>query len=498
MKTHILQLESFDDVISARDKMGGSKAPRIVLVWPKRGRILRRRVDLVILQRYAAQLGAQVALVTRDPEVIDNAKSVGMAVFQSVNRARTVTWRRSRRRRIALGERKGYGVLAKMRRYTHEATQPLKEYALTRILSFVVGVLAVLALVAFLLPGARVTLAPEEQTQQMDIAVRASGDIGAPNLSGGLPAQEMSVVVEAEGEAVSTGRVAVPDRAAQGVVQFTNLSDEAVNVPAGTVVQTLERPAQRFATAHAVTVPAGVGQTSIVTVIAEAAGETGNVAPGAVAAIENQIGANLSVTNVEAFSGGSSQVGPAPSEDDYRALREKMTKDLLNKAGEALRTRLSSGDVLIDPSLVVIRVEEETQDPPPGSPSDRLHLKLRVEMSARVVTYTDLTGVALAALNANLPQGFAPLDETLTVESLSLPQWNAGETARWMIRAQRSIRADWNDNAVIRRITGSHPADAVQRLSADFRLRRAPMIELQPAWWARLPFLPFRIEVVVE
>lgn len=498
MKIHILQLESFDDVISVRDKMGGSKAPRIVLVWPKRGRILRRQVDLVILQRYAAQLGTQVALVTRDPVVIENAKSVGVAVFQSVNRARTAIWRRSRRRRIFSRERKGYSVLAEMRRNAHEAAQPLKEYALMRILAFLTGVLAVLALVAFLLPGARVILAPEEQIQQMDIAVRASESIGAPNLSGGLPAQEMSVVVEAESEAASTGSAAVPDRFAQGVVQFTNLSAGLVNVPAGTVVLTLQQPVQRFATTHAVSVPAGVGQTAIVTVIAETAGEAGNVAPGAVAAIENPIGANLSVTNVEAFSGGSSLVSPAPSEDDYRALREKMAADLRKKAVEALRARLTGGDVLIVDSLTAGRVEEEIQDPLPGTPSDRLRLKLRVEMSARVVRYADLARVAEAALNTNLPAGFAPRNETLSVESLSLPQWNDDEIARWTIRARRLIRADWNDDAVIQKIAGSRLPDAAQRLSADFKLRRAPLIELQPAWWARLPFLPFRIKVVIE
>lgn len=43
MKTHVVQLERDDDVVSARDKMLWSKAPRILVVWPRRGRVLNGR-----------------------------------------------------------------------------------------------------------------------------------------------------------------------------------------------------------------------------------------------------------------------------------------------------------------------------------------------------------------------------------------------------------------------------------------------------------------------
>jgi hypothetical protein len=36
MKTQIIQLESHDDIISIRDKMGWSQTSRILLVWPEK------------------------------------------------------------------------------------------------------------------------------------------------------------------------------------------------------------------------------------------------------------------------------------------------------------------------------------------------------------------------------------------------------------------------------------------------------------------------------
>ena len=73
MKTQIIQLEAHDDIVSTRDKMGWSQTSRIVLVWPNKGKILDRRLDLVLLQRHSMLLGAQLALVTQEEEILFHA-----------------------------------------------------------------------------------------------------------------------------------------------------------------------------------------------------------------------------------------------------------------------------------------------------------------------------------------------------------------------------------------------------------------------------------------
>ena len=92
MKTQILQLEPHDDVISARDKMGWGQTARVLLVWPNRGQILTRRVDLELLLRHSRSLGGQLALVTRDPDVRYHAKRIGIHVFKSVRQAQHTRW----------------------------------------------------------------------------------------------------------------------------------------------------------------------------------------------------------------------------------------------------------------------------------------------------------------------------------------------------------------------------------------------------------------------
>ena len=69
MNTHLLALESHDDLISVKDRMSWAKTPRILLIWPKGEKIALRPLDLRILQRHARALGADLGLVTRDPRI---------------------------------------------------------------------------------------------------------------------------------------------------------------------------------------------------------------------------------------------------------------------------------------------------------------------------------------------------------------------------------------------------------------------------------------------
>ena len=97
MKTQIIQLEPYDDSISVKDKMGWSQTGRVALVWPPRGHLMDRRLDLVLLQRHSRSLGVQIALVTSDPEVRFQADQSGIPVFRSVRKAQTERWTRMRR-----------------------------------------------------------------------------------------------------------------------------------------------------------------------------------------------------------------------------------------------------------------------------------------------------------------------------------------------------------------------------------------------------------------
>ncbi len=83
MKTQIIQLSQYEDAISVREKMSWSQAQRILLVWPAAGRLTNAKLDLTLIARKADSLGAQLAVVTRDPLLCFYADQLGISVFDT-------------------------------------------------------------------------------------------------------------------------------------------------------------------------------------------------------------------------------------------------------------------------------------------------------------------------------------------------------------------------------------------------------------------------------
>src|SRR5512146_659272 len=147
MTTQIITLESHDDLISVRDRTSWAKTPRSLLVWPKYEKVTLRQVDLKVLQRHAASLGAQLGLVTRRRRVRVEAEALHIPVFESTGQAQKVAWPSPRRRRRFAWHppRKD---LREQRDQLSVTEEPWRAHPLVRVLSFIVGVLAVLTLVA--------------------------------------------------------------------------------------------------------------------------------------------------------------------------------------------------------------------------------------------------------------------------------------------------------------------------------------------------------------
>ncbi len=93
MKVQLLYLDPHDDHVSVRDKLGWVKAPRLLIVWPRHGRVLTRRLDLRLVQRQAARRGSQLGLVSFDPDVRDHAAELGIPVFNSADALPESVWR---------------------------------------------------------------------------------------------------------------------------------------------------------------------------------------------------------------------------------------------------------------------------------------------------------------------------------------------------------------------------------------------------------------------
>ena len=96
MKTQVIYLDSHDDIVSIRDRMAWAKSERILLVWPRRGQVDIRPLDLTLLRRHAESLGAQVGLVTRNAELRSAAREEGISFFSGVIAAQKKAWQTKR------------------------------------------------------------------------------------------------------------------------------------------------------------------------------------------------------------------------------------------------------------------------------------------------------------------------------------------------------------------------------------------------------------------
>ena len=495
MKTQIVQLESHDDLISIRDKMSWAKTPRILLAWPHTGGVDVRPLDLELLRRHAVSLGAELGLVTRDGEMRSAARRMNLPVFRSGTEAQRKPWpvraaAGRRRQRVKNMDLRALRAALPGTELFDASRRPGGRLAV-----FAAGVLAVLAVVMVFIPSAEIRMTAPTQAQSVRIAVSAETDATKISLSGVVPARELVYQLEESDSLLSSGHVITPDQTAQGQVTFTNLTAAKLVIPAGAVVLTHADPPVRFVVQDAVDIPAGKGTSAEGFVRALAPGTGGNVPPGSIVAFEGPLGISVAVMNVARTGGGTDVSGPAPTDADRQALRQRLLAQLKVDAGKKLPEQLNKDDVLFPSTFTFSKVVSETYTPGPDEPGGKLSLRLRAEYHAYYAAAADLNRLAGEVLDASLPAGYDPLAETLTVKPASALFEGPDGNMRWQVDATRVLRARIDPAQVIGLVEGKTAGRAGSLLQETFGLERAPQISIQPFFWPWLPALPFRINV---
>ena len=496
VKTQIITLESHDDLISVRDRMSWAKTPRILLVWPKYEEVTLRQVDLKILQRHALYLGAQLGLVTRTRFVREEAEALRIPVFESTGQAQRVSWPAPRRRKWP--RRAPRQDLRAKRERVQIQEEAWRTHPAVRVGMFSVGVLSVLVLVALFIPRAQVTLSPVSTTQSITLPVIANPSVDSVFITGNIPAHEKQVIIEGEHTVVVTGEGVIPQSKARGVALFRNLTQQAVEIPAGTVIQSSDATPIRFVTTGEGEVEAGVGKTLELRIEALEGGLAGNLDAATINAIEGRLGLSLSVTNPEPTTGGRELASVQAGGSDRRHVKTLLMKSLDEMAREKFRAEINPGDVLFDETLNVSQVLSEEYDPPAGAAGTRLTLTMQVEYSILYASASDLTELALLALNASLPAGFSPASEAVTIKPATKPSISDDGIARWTMKVERKIIQFVDPAQVAHLIQGYGSGSAQSRLEENLPLASSPQISLSPSWWPWVPIVPFRISVATE
>jgi hypothetical protein len=495
VKTQILTLEPTDDQAAARDKLTWTQAPRVILVWPARGRILNRRLDLALLQRQASRRGAQIGLVTLDPDIRDEARDLGIPAFKSLDDVSEEAWRtRALRRRqttpslsLPPADRPDLATLRHALPKGRDLPLP------GRWAIFSLAIIAVLLLGISLLPSATITLMPKSETQELVLDVLPQLAAAAPQATGVIPARQVRMRILGEMQQPATGQVQVPVSYASGTAIFTNLSQDAVAIPAGTGVRTLSEPSIRFRTTEEVSLPAEEGATVIVPIQALMPGSSGNLGPGAIEAIDGNLGLQVSVSNPQAIAGGKDEIRIGVAQGDLDALTQALEQDLMHKALQAKQAELPEDETLDEASLQITQVYGRQFSHAVGEATPILRLTLDLEVAGLVYREQDLQEAVQLALVGALPSGRAPIPDSLVINRTGNEAPGQADGS-FQIHAAQELFHPVDLGALGRAIAGKTQDEAIRLLEQDFSLSVQKM-RLFPAWWPRLPWLQPRMTV---
>jgi hypothetical protein len=486
MKLQIIELEPQDDRAALQDALAGSQASRVVFVVPNRGPIRLSRLDWVLIRRQARVRGAQLGIVTRHPAVAAAAHEALVPVFDTMDQATSRPWP---------------GPPAVPSRADRPASSleghsrpPTKARRISRTERIAWGALVLgvwIVAIAVILPHASVVVEPIQAartaTLMLDLSTQRA--TGAPT----LVTRQIETSLSGQLRVPASGTTDAPLGRAAGTVVFTNLADEQeVVIPAGTSVRASSSPGQRFTTKADAQLPAGRGEAFEAPVEAVAAGAQGNLDAGTIDTIDGPVGLLADVTNLEAFSGGSSEPSPAVADADLSRLRRGLTEQLLLQAQSDLLSGVTPEEMLVPGSIRTLSTVEESFDRTVGERAESLGLDLTLEVGGLAVGREQVQRAAQAMVLDLAEPGWSARLDSLVVTGLATSSPSADRL---------TVDAQWQeyrepDRAGLAAAARGLPRPLVaEELERQFSLVAPPSIQVWPAWLPWMPLLDSRIAV---
>ncbi len=494
MKTQIVNIEPHDDYGSVRDKVLWTRSPRVLLVWPGRGSVLSTKLDLVLLKRLGRQYGVVLGLVTFDPQVRSHARQLAFPLFDSVENLPESVWNTWEDQPLLPQAPSQRELIA--RPAIHDTLFKSPRRPLYRFLILLLPISFFISALLLLLPTAVITLQPTTLREFESVAFVLNEESADRDLI--LPLIQRTLEVDGEYRLATSGSQTIPDQPASGSVIFTNLTDDTVTVPAGTVIRSSSQDTLYFLTDETIQLKAGRGEQSIANITASTAGPIGNLAPETIDTVDGILGLSLRVTNPDETLGGSSRSRRAVIPADIRAIRRILEVELETEFLNAIRETLLPGEILLETTYEIAEVLDAVYDPGLGEIADSLSLNLTQVATISVIDGQQLESMIAKELIGTLPPGyiFAPgspsilavhenpdPDEGFPIIEIDFSLITYPEIDVQKIKESlRGIKLGALDGSLL------------QLYAQDLN----PSVLISPAWWSRLPFFTYQIEVLVS
>jgi hypothetical protein len=464
-------LDADDDLGTIRSKLESSSAEEIYLVIPRRSSVLRTPLEFRILARIANEMSSETVLVTDDPARRRLANQEG---FRTRRGLRTL-------KHLMIGPDQSPP------RFVVPDWVPLPNILST--LSFLGIVIVAAAAVFVVYPQMRVTLVPQTRTvgHAVDITVDPDAKAADP-ATATLPATLLTLPVEvSDSVQIPSDRTIGQDKA-HGEVVITSRRADQFTLPKGTTVRV--DGGSKFVTDQDLNLPPSVPVRVGITAVEP--GTVGNVAPGDISVFDGSGLDQLEITNQRPTTGGTDRVAKVVTEEDRKALDDKLKKAARDKGLGQLQQRAGSEQTLPEMSLTVEPGNNETFDHNVGDETDQLTGRMTANVSATVfqnLAYNDLVGKVLTlSAGPDLQLGAPVKVETPGVLKVD------GHKVMLRCDASGLLQSAIDADGIKRALTGSSIQDAKTYLTRLNGLAEPPSVVMTPTWAPRA----FRIDVNVQ
>jgi hypothetical protein len=490
MKIQIVNIDPHDDYGSIRDKLLWSKAGRVLLVWPGRGELLNKRIDLVLLKRLGQKHGIAIGLLTFDPKVRANARELSIPTFENLQDLPEDTWAVWDTEAEIPDTERSQRELARPEKSTGIKTP---QHHILRLLILLLPISAFLLALIFLIPSAEVLVYPAtlRQIETLKLTLSTNPDSSVTDLSYDI----RELVVEGERRIPTSGKISLPDQYAKGRVQFTNITDTPIEIPAGTSVRSSSFEEIYFRTDHAIQVDGIEGAQVFANVTAASAGLEGNLPAESIDTVDGNLGISMSVSNPEAFSGGSSEIRSAVNRSDRQRLQDELEEELKEKFFSTISAQLSPNLAYLESSFRIVEVLNTEFDAEVGDVADSLQLLLSLQASIAIIDFNEAQHHAALFLKTDLFSGYQFTPGSPRAVTLKEEHFQADDPYVEIVFEVITNR-EIDQDKIKKSLRGLSPDEAREQLSIHSG-NLPPEIRLSPPWWPCLPLFDHQIDVIV-
>jgi Baseplate J-like protein len=490
MKTQVVWVSNFEDFLSIYEKISWVKVPRLVLAFHSDSKISLERFDLVRINRQVKKLGAKLAIVSEQADIMTLCNELSIPMFTSVKAAQASPW-------ISVDDptpddKHSKRTVKSILDLRQKKDPPKKSPIFIRLSTFLAGILAILGIVFLFVPTATITLELESRYFEMTIPMVAYLDPGLATNPGSIQAETISTIVELTRTNLASGTILIPYTYAIGTVRFTNMTDGQVFIPERTIIGTLDSPPIRFLTTEERIIPDGVGEWIEIPIIAKLPGLSGNIPTGGIATVEGSLGAKVSVSNLEPIIGGTEKIAFIPTRKDKQEIYQDLMAAVPFECFQSLLDYHTSDSILFQESITYSVISTE-YFPSEGQPGETISLIMSLKCLGLIVDERKLVDAALFIIKTNLPDGFLVQESDINVTH-SIANYSNGSVS-WEMTASGYIRNIVNEANIIHQVIGLKPDDAISNLNSILLLKSIPDIQIIPTWWPMLPVIPFRISI---